>query len=130
MGKVRRFDTEAEIRVRKALHANGYRFRPQRRDLPGTPDIVLPKYRAVIFVNGCFWHQHEGCKKSTTPKTRTSFWEAKLAANVRRDRDNRERLAAMRWRCFEFWECDAMKPDALASRIERFKEALADNEQK
>ena len=104
MSGIRGKDTKPEILVRKALHARGFRYRLQAKDLPGRPDIVLPKYRAVIFVNGCFWHMH-GCHLSTIPKTRTEFWTKKLEGNRDRDMRNIHDLRNLGWRVAVIWEC-------------------------
>jgi DNA mismatch endonuclease, patch repair protein len=85
MARIRARDTQPELRVRRALHAAGFRFRLHRRGLPGTPDIVLPRFRTVIFVHGCFWHRHPGCRMASVPKTRSGFWDAKFTANVERE---------------------------------------------
>lgn len=91
--------------VRRLLFASGYRFRLHRRDLPGAPDIVLPRYNVAIFVHGCFWHLHSGCKYSKMPATRPAFWKAKLEANVARDRRAVDKLHALGWRVLCVWEC-------------------------
>src|SRR5690348_11458940 len=88
MSRVRSSNTAPELAVRSLLHSRGFRFRLQARDLPGRPDLVLPKYRTVIFVHGCFWHSHPNCKRATIPQTRRGFWEQKLTDNARRDRRN------------------------------------------
>lgn len=106
MRRVRAKDTMPEIIVRKALHAAGLRFRLHRKDLPGKPDIVLPKRNVCIFVNGCFWHQHEGCAKAHRPKTNTSFWNKKLSANVVRDKQDQEKLKELGWKVIVLWECE------------------------
>lgn len=105
MAAVRNADTSPELRVRKFLHAAGYRFRLHRGDLPGTPDIVMPGRKLAVFVHGCFWHRHEGCPRATMPKTRVSFWRAKFKANVRRDKSSRAALEALGWRLVVVWEC-------------------------
>lgn len=109
MSRVRSKGTAPELALRFALHSAGFRFRLHRKDLPGKPDIVLPKYKCVIFVHGCFWHQHEGCIKATMPKTNIEFWQNKLAANVRRDKSNQDDLSMLGWRAFVVWECDIKK---------------------
>lgn len=98
-------DTRPEMIVRRTLHALGYRFRLHRRDLPGSPDIILPKHRAAIFVHGCFWHRHEGCAKATVPKTRLAFWEDKFEANRVRDRKAIVALHDLGWNVQVVWEC-------------------------
>lgn len=105
MSAIRGKDTNPEMVVRSALHRAGLRFRLHRRDLPGTPDIVLSKYRAVVMVHGCFWHHH-GCTKSVWPKTRAEFWRKKILANVDRDRRTSYFLRAAGWREFVVWECE------------------------
>ena len=99
-----------EMLVRKALFAMGHRFRLHRRDLPGTPDIALAGRKSAIFVHGCFWHAHQGCKYAKTPSTRTEYWTAKLQANVDRDRRAADRLAQMGWRVLTVWECSTRDP--------------------
>jgi DNA mismatch endonuclease, patch repair protein len=94
-----------EMLVRKALFAKGHRFRLHRRDLPGTPDIAMPGRKIAIFVHGCFWHAHQGCKYAKTPSTRTEFWTAKLQGNIDRDRRAADKLAQMGWRVLNVWEC-------------------------
>jgi DNA mismatch endonuclease (patch repair protein) len=106
MSKVRSKDSIAEKKVRSALHAAGYRFRLHRKDLPGTPDIVLPKYRLAIFVHGCFWHRHKGCAKASTPKSNREFWEKKFAENIERDLRTMASLDALKWRVVVIWECE------------------------
>lgn len=105
MSRIRGKDTKPELRVRRALHALGLRFRLHRRDLPGTPDIVLPRWKAVIDVRGCFWHRHPGCKYATTPVSNAAFWEDKFATNVARDKRTGERLDRLGWRTAIVWEC-------------------------
>lgn len=105
MRAVRRADTQAEMVVRHALFAAGYRYRVNVRGLPGTPDIVLPGRRIAIFVHGCFWHRHEGCRFATTPRTRAEFWQDKFTRNVARDAAKRGQLEAAGWRVVEIWEC-------------------------
>ena len=117
MSRVRQKNTGPELAVRRCLHALGYRFRLHRTDLPGTPDIVLPKYRKAIFVHGCFWHRHQGCKKTTTPKTRVDFWKEKFQANVQRDENNTRDLCRAGWEPFVIWECEAVDPSRLTDRL-------------
>jgi DNA mismatch endonuclease (patch repair protein) len=98
-------DTKPEMAVRRYLHACGYRYRLHRRDLPGKPDLVLSKYRLVIFVHGCFWHRHQGCMYATTPSNRRDFWEEKLNGNFLRDQKHIAKLRADGWRVLIVWEC-------------------------
>ena len=105
MSAIKSKNTKPEIAVRKLLHSMGYRFRLHRKDLPGSPDIVLPKYKTVIFVHGCFWHRHNNCKYATTPKTRKEFWENKFEENVKRDNLNQANLTLKGWKIIILWEC-------------------------
>ncbi|ABD55774.1 very short patch repair endonuclease [Jannaschia sp. CCS1] len=105
MASIRRRNTKPEMVVRQELHAAGFRFRLDVRSLPGSPDIVLPKWRTAIFVHGCFWHRHAGCKYASTPATRPKFWQAKFEANVRRDCSNERALIEMGWKVAIVWEC-------------------------
>ncbi|WP_245418739.1 DNA mismatch endonuclease Vsr [Mesorhizobium sp. WSM3864] len=106
MGSIRSADTTPERTVRRILHRLGFRFRLHRRDLPGTPDLVLPKYRTVIFVHGCFWHQHAGCRFAKLPASNQEYWLPKLARNVQRDTDAKQKLQQAGWRVVEIWECE------------------------
>ncbi len=105
MAGIKGRDTKPEVVVRKALFAAGFRFRLHRQDLPGSPDIVLPGRRVAVFVHGCFWHSHSGCRYAKMPTTRREFWETKLAANVERDRRARDALLSAGWRVLVIWEC-------------------------
>lgn len=122
MSRIRARDTKPEILVRKALHAQGYRFRLHRKDLPGKPDIVLPRFRAAILVHGCFWHMHEGCTLARIPSTRTEFWSAKLYANAMRDQTAYSRLLALGWRVLTIWECylKSTSPEILQADLVRW----------
>ena len=106
MSAIKGRDTKPEILLRKLLHSHGYRFRIQRKDLPGKPDIVLPKYKTAIFVNGCFWHRHEGCRFASTPSSNSVFWQKKFAANVERDARNYAALKELGWTVLIIWECE------------------------
>lgn len=105
MSRIRGKNTAPEMVVRRAAHRRSLRFRLHRRNLPGTPDIVFPRHRLVIFVHGCFWHRHEGCRRCTTPKTRVQFWSEKFRKNVERDRQNTTALEQAGWRVLTIWEC-------------------------
>ena len=117
MAKVRSKDTKPELAVRRFLHKAGVRFRLQRRDLPGTPDLVLPRAKIAMFVHGCFWHRHDGCKRTTTPKTRVDFWRSKFEANQARDYRVRQQLEAAGWDVIIVWECETLRADALSSKL-------------
>lgn len=119
MSAVKNKDTLPELRVRRALHAMGYRFRLHCKDLPGKPDIVLPKYKLCIFVNGCFWHQHPGCGRATVPTSNREFWGKKLSGNIERDKKNGRELRLLGWRVCIIWECETKKVYNLNKAIER-----------
>lgn len=128
MARVRGRNTGPELALRRALHARGLRYKLHDPALPGRPDLVFPRYRAVCFVHGCFWHRHDGCPRATTPATNQSYWERKFAANVRRDRDHRTALLAAEWRVAVIWEC-ALRPrtrlEEVAADVERWLKGLA-----
>lgn len=129
MARVRGRNTGPELALRRALHARGLRYKLHDPALPGRPDLVFPRYRAVCFVHGCFWHRHDGCSRATTPATNQSNWERKFAANVRRDRDHRTALLAADWRVAVIWEC-ALRPrtrlDEVAADLERWLKGRTD----
>lgn len=106
MSKIRSKDTAIEVKVRKYLFSRGFRYRKNVKTLPGKPDIVLSKYKTIIFIHGCFWHRHEGCKDATTPKTRTDFWEEKFRKNVENDQLHTRQLVEMGWKVLVLWECE------------------------
>ncbi|HCO27064.1 MAG: very short patch repair endonuclease [Gimesia sp.] len=114
MSRIKNRDTKPELIVRSLLHRMGYRFRLHRKDLPGKPDIVLPKYKTVIFVHGCFWHRHKGCKYAYNPKSRVDFWKKKFASNVKRDITASKELESNGWKVIIIWECETSDIDALA----------------
>jgi DNA mismatch endonuclease (patch repair protein) len=116
MSRIRSKNTKPELIVRSMLHRLGYRFTvngPKNKQLPGKPDIVLPKYRTVIFVHGCYWHRHKGCKYATTPKIRTEWWTTKLEGNAKRDSRNQEKLSELGWNVVVIWECELKKPSLV-----------------
>jgi DNA mismatch endonuclease (patch repair protein) len=117
MSRIGARDTKPERVVRSILHRMGYRFRLHRADLPGKPDIVLPRHKTVIFVHGCFWHRHEGCRFAYTPKTRPDFWLNKFEANVARDRVVKAKLEGLGWQVITVWACELRTPDELSRRL-------------
>jgi len=148
MSRIRGKNTKPEILVRKGLHARGFRFRLHNKKLPGSPDIVLPKYGVAIMVNGCFWHGHKGCHYATKPKSNVEFWEAKIARNRHRDEVTEAHLQALGWHVITIWECElrgksiaTIRLDALAAEIreagavllerkKHYKNSRADNRRK
>jgi len=119
MSQVKAINTKPELIVRRLLHRLGYRFRLHRKNLPGKPDIVLPKYKTTIFIHGCFWHHHEGCRKSKFPTSNVDFWKEKIMANVRRDKELRNSLINLGWKVMVIWECEATSP-GLSERLKSF----------
>lgn len=117
MSRVRSKDSKPELVVRRLLHSLGYRFRLHRKDLPGTPDIVLPGRRKAIMVHGCFWHRHAGCSRTTSPTTRAEYWQSKFAANVERDARKLAQLKALGWDTAIVWECETKNIDVLRQRL-------------
>ncbi len=126
MSHIRSKDTRPEQAVRRGLWRRGYRYRLNVRTLPGTPDIVLPKYRTAIFVNGCFWHGHRGCSKYTVPKSNIDFWKAKVSRNQERDALNIQRLESISWNVITVWECELSKA-LLPATIDRIEALIKAN---
>ena len=125
MSRIKGRDTKPEDYVRKSLFAHGYRYRKNDKRLPGTPDIVLPKYKTVIFVNGCFWHKHEGCRYFVWPKNNADFWREKINKNVQRDRLVSDSLEKSGWRVVVIWECE-LRPKMREQTIEKLVLELED----
>jgi len=125
MSRITGRNTEPERTVRSALHRAGFRFRLHPKNLPGRPDIVLPKYGAVIFVNGCFWHRHRGCPYAYQPKSRKAFWRAKFDGTVKRDAVKARQLRRAGWRVFTIWECDTYQNAALEGKLGLISRRLA-----
>lgn len=123
MSQIRGKGTKPEELVRKNLFAQGFRYRKNDSRLPGKPDIVVPKYRTVIFVNGCFWHKHEGCKYFVWPKNNAAFWREKILSNVERDQRNYERLQQMGWNIIVVWKCE-LKKEVLSETINKIVQAI------
>jgi DNA mismatch endonuclease Vsr len=123
MAAVKSEDTSAELALRSLLHRSGYRYRLHDRKLPGRPDVVFPGRKKAIFINGCFWHRHDGCRYATTPKTRIEFWETKFAANVARDHRNMAALEHMGWSVAVVWQCELKQPEKALARVTQFLES-------
>lgn len=119
MSRIRGSGTSPELIVRSTLHRLGLRFRINRKDLPGSPDIVLPRHRTILFVHGCFWHRHAGCKFAYTPKTRVDFWQNKFVANELRDHRAAQALRQSGWRVIIVWECEIKNEVKLRNRLIR-----------
>ena len=124
MSRIRGKNTKPEILVRKGLHARGFCFRLHNKKLPGSPDIVLPKYGVAIMVNGCFWHGHKGCRYATKPKTNIEFWEAKIARNRHRDEVTTAHLEALGWTVITVWECELRNSSQLDDRLNALAEEI------
>ena len=127
MRRVRSTDTTPERKVRSLLHNLGYRFRIHRLDLPGKPDIVLPKRRAVVFVHGCFWHRHQGCPRATTPASRQEYWLPKFRRTVDRDWKNQEELQRRGWNVLVVWECETKDMQKLAAQLPQLIDSYPSN---
>ena len=123
MSAIKGKDTKPELLVRKFLFSRGFRYRLNHPRLPGHPDLVLRKYRTVIFVNGCFWHGHEGCRYYVLPKTNVDYWQRKIERNRSRDIEERQRLTSMGWRCITIWECQ-LKPKVRQQTLEALEYTL------
>jgi DNA mismatch endonuclease, patch repair protein len=122
MALVRSRDTKPELRVRRALHKCGLRYRLHYSRLPGKPDLVFPGRKVVVFVHGCFWHQHPGCAAARTPKSRLEFWTAKFTSNVVRDCKQRALLESLGWKVFVIWECESRDPNLLEELAKKIKQ--------
>lgn len=120
MSRITGKNTNPEIVVRKVVHSLGYRFRLHRKDLPGKPDLVLPRHRKIIFVNGCFWHGHPHCRRATLPSSNIAFWRKKIADNKARDIDVNRRLRLAGWDVLVVWQCEISRRDHLLKRLETF----------
>lgn len=116
-------DTVPEMVVRRTAHRLGFRFRLYRKDLPGRPDLVFPRYRSVVFVHGCFWHRHDGCRYAYTPRSRVRFWRDKFSQNVARDRRTEDALRSLGWQVLVIWECETRDHRMVAHRLSRFLRA-------
>jgi DNA mismatch endonuclease (patch repair protein) len=127
MSRIRGKDTRPEVIVRRLVHGMGYRYRLHRRNLPGTPDLVFPGRKKVIFIHGCFWHRHSNprCKLARLPKSRLDFWRPKLNANRRRDMRNQSKLRDLGWKIFVVWECEIGDKEQLENRLDAFLGEIA-----
>lgn len=123
MSRIRSKNTKPEEIVRKHLFSLGFRYRKNDKRYPGTPDIVLPKYKTVIFINGCFWHGHSGCKYFVVPKSNTEFWQNKIAANIARDDEKIAQLLGMNWKVITVWECE-LKPKQRSETLTRLVQQI------
>ena len=122
MSRIRSKDTKPEMIVRKMLHKNGIRYRLHVQDLPGKPDLSNKKKNFSVFINGCFWHQHQGCKRATMPKSNTSYWKPKLRRNIEKYNENVEKLILNGWRVFTIWECEVREQKMLNKLITNIKD--------
>ncbi|MBK3801833.1 DNA mismatch endonuclease Vsr [Azospirillum brasilense] len=128
MRRIRSKDTAPEMAVRRLVHSMGYRYRLHRRDIPGKPDLVFPGRRKVIFIHGCFWHQHPGCREGRPPKSNTAYWVPKLERNKERDQAAYKQLAALGWDTLVVWECETHDVPALAEILTSFLERVSSGE--
>ena len=124
MSRVKGKSTKPEMVVRRLAHSLGMRFRLHRSELPGRPDLAFPRYRTAVFVNGCFWHRHAGCKKATSPKSKVEYWEAKFRANVERDLRNATELEQMGWRVLTVWECETRNLELLKEKLDSVRTSV------
>ena len=120
MARIQGRDTVPEVVVRRTAHRLGFRFRLYRKDLPGRPDLVFPRYRSVVFVHGCFWHRHDGCRFAYTPRSRVRFWTEKFRQNVARDRRTEDALRSLGWRVLVMWECETRDDAVVADLLKQF----------
>ncbi len=120
MSRIRSKDTKPEVLVRSLLHSLGYRFRKNVKTLPGKPDVVLKKHNAVIFVHGCFWHQHKGCRRSNMPKSNLDYWKPKLERNSERDKQHIKDLKKLGWKVLTIWECEVQNEDEVEKKLTKF----------
>ncbi len=120
MARVKGENTKPEMKVRSLVHAMGFRYRLHRKDLPGKPDLVLPRHKKIIFVHGCFWHQHPGCINAERPTSNTAYWNKKLDRTTERDRQNISRLNASGWEVLVLWECHIADSEKLLGELEDF----------
>lgn len=127
MSRVRGKDTQPEIIVRKMLHKKGVRYRLYRSDLPGKPDIVIPKRKLIVFIHGCFWHGHEGCRKGSLPKSKVEYWRKKIEANKERDKNTIAQLNELGWETAVIWQCETRDGIMLSQRLDRLLSETVEN---
>ena len=120
MAKVKSKDTKPEMIVRKLIFSLGYRYRLHSKNLPGNPDLVFAGRKKIIFIHGCFWHRHEGCRRATTPQSRKEYWDQKFGRTLQRDKANLEELKSLGWDCLVIWECELKDQEFLAKRVVNF----------
>lgn len=120
MSRVKSKDTEPEMIVRRMLHAMGYRYRLHVKELPGKPDVVLPRHRKIVFVNGCFWHGHADCRRAERPSTNAEFWNRKISKNIERDENNKKKLESLGWKMLVVWGCEVKDAESLRRRLQDF----------
>ena len=123
MSRIKSHSSKTEVLVRKIIYQMGYRYRIQRKDLPGRPDISIKKYKIAIFINGCFWHGHEGCKRSSRPKSNYVFWSKKIESNIKRDNEIFCLLKSMGWKVLIVWQCQTKNREQLNRMLKTFMEA-------
>ncbi|MBF0252561.1 MAG: DNA mismatch endonuclease Vsr [Candidatus Omnitrophica bacterium] len=119
MSRIKAADTAPELRVRKVLHREGYRYGLHNKNLKGKPDLVFRKYKTVVFVNGCFWHHHKGCKRANLPKSNQEYWIKKIEGNIQRDKENRENLKKLNWTIVTIWECQTYSDKTIIRLFEK-----------
>jgi len=124
MASIRSKNTKPELAVRSALHRMGFRFRLHCREMPGNPDIVLPKYKAIVWVHGCFWHCHSNCQTGRRPKSNIDYWNPKISRNIERDKINRRKIARKGWRNFVIWECQILDPRRFEKKLGSLRKQL------
>jgi DNA mismatch endonuclease, patch repair protein len=117
MARIKSRDTSPEKRIRLLLHGLGFRYSLHRKDLPGSPDIVMTRYRTVIFIHGCFWHRHKGCRRASTPKTNIAYWQHKFESNINRDRRNSRQLRKLGWNVIVVWECEIANMGKVETKL-------------
>lgn len=123
MSKISGTETKLEILVRKYLFSKGFRYRKNDKRLPGKPDIVLPKYKTVIFVQGCFWHKHH-CKAAKLPETNKEFWESKINSNIKRDKNNQQELKKLGWKVIVIWQCELKNKELRAKKLKETEQEI------